>query len=247
MDSLATLWNASDTVGRAVALLLLAMSVAAWVLIFWKGWLLRRAQSDITRAVPAFWDAATLHDGRARLVAMDREKLLVPLLDAAMDRPAPGTLEGAGQLASQLTRRLRDALHRGLLHLQWGQVVLASVGSTAPFVGLFGTVWGIYHALAGIAAAGNISIDKVSGPIGEALIMTAAGIAVAVPAVLAYNVFGKQVAACEAELEGFAHDLREVMVPPGSLRSPPPEGAHPGPGNPAPGWLPGHGAGAGES
>jgi biopolymer transport protein ExbB len=123
-----------------------------------------------------------------------------------------GTLEGTGQPSSQLTRRLRDALHRGLAHLQFGQVVLASVGSTAPFVGLFGTVWAIYHALVGVAAAGSITIDKVSGPIGEALLMTAAGIAVAVPAVLAYNVFGKRVAACEAELEGFAHDLREMVL-----------------------------------
>ena len=227
MDGLSTFWSASDAVGRAVALLLLAMSVAAWVLIFWKGWMLRRAQGDIARAVPAFWDAATLADGRERLVAMDREQVLTPLLDAAMARPAPGTLEGAGQVASQLTRRLRDALHRGLAHLQWGQVLLASVGSTAPFVGLFGTVWGIYHALAGIAAAGSISIDKVSGPIGEALIMTAAGIAVAVPAVLAYNVFGKWVAACEAELEGFAHDLREIMAPASSPRPPSAEGAAP--------------------
>jgi biopolymer transport protein ExbB len=215
MEGLSTYWNASDGVGRAVALLLLAMSVAAWVLIFWKGWLLRRAQADIARAVPAFWDAATLEDGRARLQALDREQLLVALLDAATARPAAGTLEGAGQAGSQLTRRLRDALHRNLAHLQWGQVLLASVGSTAPFVGLFGTVWGIYHALAAIAAAGGITIDKVSGPIGEALIITAAGIAVAVPAVLAYNVFGKWVAACEAELEGFAHDLREMMEPAG--------------------------------
>ena len=80
------------------------------------------------------------------------------------------------------------------------------------FVGLFGTVWGVYNALVGMAAAGGVSIDKVSGPIGEALIMTAAGIAVAVPAVLAYNVFGKRVAACEAELEGFALDLRELQL-----------------------------------
>lgn len=205
-------WSGSDGVGRAVALLLLAMSVTAWVLILWKGWLLRRAAADIERAVPAFWAAAGLDEGRARLGAMDREKVLLPLLDAALAQPGAGTLEGAGQAASQLTRRLRDALHRGLAHLQWGQVLLASVGSTAPFVGLFGTVWGIYGALAGMAAAGGISIDKVSGPIGEALVMTAAGIAVAVPAVLAYNVFGKWVAACEAELEGFAHDLREMVL-----------------------------------
>src|SRR5262249_23509744 len=112
---------------------------------------------------------------------------------------------------SQLTRRLRDALHAGLAHLQFGQVLLASIGSTAPFIGLFGTVWGIYHALVSISAAGSITVEKISGPVGEALILPAAGLAVAIPAVLAYNVFGKFVATSEAELEGFAHDLREMV------------------------------------
>ena len=212
MQGLDHFWQQSDSVGRSVSLLLLAMSVSAWVVILWKGWVLRRATLDIARAVPAFWDAQTIDDARARLTAMDRERVLLPLLDAIASRSAAGTLETSGQLASQLTRRLRDALHRGLSHLQFGQVLLASIGSTAPFVGLFGTVWGIYHALVGIAASGSISIEKVSGPIGEALIMTAAGIAVAVPAVLAYNIFGKRVAACEAELEGFANDLREMAL-----------------------------------
>ncbi len=212
MQGLQRFWAGTDGVGQVVALLLLAMSVAAWVLILWKGWVLKRASADIARAVPAFWDAADLLAGRERLLAMDREGVLHPLLDAATAQPLAQTLEAAGRVESQLTRRLRDALHRGLSHLQFGQVLLASVGSTAPFVGLFGTVWGIYHALAAMSAAGSISLDKVSGPIGEALIMTAAGIAVAVPAVLAYNVFGKWVAACEAELEGFAHDLREMML-----------------------------------
>jgi biopolymer transport protein ExbB len=212
MQGLGAFWDGADNVGRFVALLLLAMSVAAWVLILWKGWLLRRAAKDIARAVPAFWDAPSLDDGRGRLASLDRERVLLPLLDAAMAQPAAGTLETRAHLDSQLTRRLRDALHSGLAHLQFGQVLLASVGSTAPFVGLFGTVWGIYHALGGMAAAGSISIDKVAGPIGEALIMTATGIAVAVPAVLAYNIFGKQIAASEAELEGFAHDLREMVL-----------------------------------
>ncbi|HOW48367.1 MAG TPA: MotA/TolQ/ExbB proton channel family protein, partial [Rubrivivax sp.] len=90
--------------------------------------------------------------------------------------------------------------------------LLASIGSTAPFVGLFGTVWAIYHALAGISAAGTITIEKVAGPVGEALVMTAAGLAVAIPAVLAFNIYGQWVAACEAELEGFAHDLRELAL-----------------------------------
>ena len=99
-----------------------------------------------------------------------------------------------------------------LAHLQSGQVLLASIGATSPFVGLFGTVWGIYHALLSISAGGGITIEKVAGPVGEALVMTAAGIAVAVPAVLAYNVFGKMAAASEAELEGFALDLREMVT-----------------------------------
>ncbi|MCH8857915.1 MAG: MotA/TolQ/ExbB proton channel family protein, partial [Proteobacteria bacterium] len=143
--------------------------------------------------------------------AFDTEQLLLPLLDAATADTRAATLDAAGRRESRLTRRLRDALHTVLARLQFGQVLLASVGATAPFVGLFGTVWGIYHALVGISAAGNLTIEKISGPVGEALIMTAAGLAVAIPAVLAYNVFGKLVAACEADLEGFAHDLRELL------------------------------------
>jgi biopolymer transport protein ExbB len=212
VSALGAWWDAADPVGRTVALILLTMSVAAWVLIFWKAWVLRRARRDIARAVPVFWSAGSLVAGGERLAALDREGVLEPLLAAATAQPAPGALEAAAERGAQLTRRLRDALHRGLAHLQSGQVVLASVGSTAPFVGLFGTVWGIYHALAGIAGAGTLSIDKVAGPVGEALIMTAAGIAVAVPAVLAYNLFGQWVGACEAELEGFAHDLRELAL-----------------------------------
>jgi biopolymer transport protein ExbB len=212
MQGFETFWNASDGIGRAVALLLLAMSVASWVTILWKAWVLNRARRDIDRAVPAFWAAASVEDGRRRLAAMDREQVLLPLIEAATAQAAAGTLEERAHLDSQLTRRLRDALHRGLAHMQFGQVLLASIGSTAPFIGLFGTVWGIYHALVAIAAAGTITIDKVAGPVGEALIMTAAGLAVAIPAVLAYNLFGKWVGAAEAELEGFAHDLREMRL-----------------------------------
>ena len=212
MEGFSTFWDASDAIGRSVAMLLLAMSVASWVTILWKGWVLRRARRDIERAVPAFWAAPAIGEGRDRIAALDRETLLVPLIEAATATPAAGTLESGAHLDSQITRRLRDALHRGLAHLQFGQVLLASIGSTAPFIGLFGTVWGIYHALAAIAAAGSITIDKVAGPVGEALVMTAAGLAVAIPAVLAYNLFGKWVAGAEAELEGFAHDLREMLV-----------------------------------
>ena len=212
MTGLDHFWTQGDAITRSVAALLLLMSVSAWVVILWKAWLLRRVRSDIDRAVPAFWAAPSLDAGRDQLIAFDRERALQPLLAAAMATPPGGTLEGRGQFASQLTRRLRDALHGVLAQLQFGQVLLASIGSTAPFIGLFGTVWGIYHALISISAAGSMSIERVSGPVGEALVMTAAGLAVAIPAVLAYNIFGKIVGACEAELEGFAHDLREMLA-----------------------------------
>ncbi|HZT56162.1 MAG TPA: MotA/TolQ/ExbB proton channel family protein [Burkholderiaceae bacterium] len=212
MTSLATFWSQGDGVIRGVAALLLLMSISAWVVIFWKSWLLHRVRSDIERAVPAFWAAPTLAAGRDALSAFDRERALAPLLGAAVATPPGGTLEAKGHADSQLTRRLRDALHGVLAQLQFGQVLLASIGSTAPFIGLFGTVWGIYHALVGISVAGSMSIERVSGPVGEALVMTAAGLAVAIPAVLAYNVFGKMVASSEAELEGFAHDLREMVL-----------------------------------
>jgi biopolymer transport protein ExbB len=212
MDGLARIWLAGDGVSRTVAALLLAMSVSAWVLILWKGWVLTRARRDLARVVPVFWSAPDVPTGRTQLAALDREQVLVPMLDALLQQAAPGTLDAGSDAESRLTRLLRDALHRILGQLQLGQVLLASVGSTSPFVGLFGTVWGIYHALLGISATGSISIDKVAGPVGEALIMTAAGLAVAIPAVLAYNVFGKWVSACEADLEGFAHDLREMAL-----------------------------------
>ena len=211
MGGFAGFWTQSDAIGRAVALLLLAMSVSAWALILWKGWLLRRARRGLVRAVPAFWAAADVTEGRSALRSLDTVGLLLPLLDAATAETRTATLDASAKRESRLTRRLRDALHAVLAKLQFGQVMLASIGATAPFIGLFGTVWGIYHALAGIAASGNITIEKISGPVGETLIMTAAGLAVAIPAVLAYNVFGKLVAACEADLEGFAHDLRELL------------------------------------
>ena len=212
MGGFANFWAQADGIIRAVAVLLLLMSISAWVLIFWKGWLLRRVRFDIARAVPAFWAAPNVAAGREQVANFDRERVLAPLLNAATAQPVAKTLEAHGQVQSQLTRRLRDALHAVLAQLQFGQVLLASIGSTSPFIGLFGTVWGIYHALVGISTAGSMSIERVAGPVGEALVMTAAGLAVAIPAVLAYNIFGKMVGACEAELEGFAHDLREMVT-----------------------------------
>ncbi len=204
-----------DAVSRGVTLLLLAMSVASWVVIVWKSWLLPRAGRDVVRSVAAFWQAPSLEEARLNVAAFDRDALVSPLI-AATQPERPGTLAATGDRAQQLTRVLRDALHAALNKLQFGQVLLATVGSTAPFVGLLGTVWGIYHALTGIASAGQITIDKVSGPVGEALIMTAAGLAVAIPAVLAYNVFGRLTGRIEAELEGFARDLRALLANPSS-------------------------------
>ena len=200
-----------DAVGTAVALLLLAMSVGSWVVLLWKSWLLQRATGDVERSRQAFWQAASLEDGLTVVEAMDREQLLLPLVEAVLSQPV-GNLAAAGERSQQLTRVLRDALH-GVLHkLQAGQVLLATVGATAPFVGLLGTVWGIYHALLGIAGAGQVSIDKISGPVGESLIMTAAGLAVAIPAVLGYNILGRFIGSIEADLEGFARDLRELLL-----------------------------------
>jgi biopolymer transport protein ExbB len=200
-----------DAISKFVALLLLAMSVASWVVIVWKAWMIKRAVPDVARSIAAFWQAPDLAQAQSTVASLDREGLVLPLIEASHVR-ATGTLATAGDKAQQLTRVLRDALHAVLLKLQFGQVLLATVGSTAPFVGLLGTVWGIHHALIGISGAGQLTIDKVAGPVGEALIMTAAGLAVAIPAVLAYNLFGRYVGRIEADLEGFARDLRELIA-----------------------------------
>ena len=208
--NLQAVFTQSDLIGKAVAMLLLLMSIASWVVILWKAWMLRRAGGDVVRGVAAFWQAPSLDEAPARVGGFDRGGLVLPLIQATQ-APAGGTLAAAGDRAQQLTRVLRDALHAVMGRLTFGQVLLATIGSTAPFVGLLGTVWGIYHALTGIAGTNQISIDKVAGPVGEALIMTAAGLAVAIPAVLAYNWFGRIIGRIEAELEGFARDLRELL------------------------------------
>lgn len=218
MDALHWL-RQGDAVTQATALLLLAMSVASWVVMVWKLRYLQRARRDLPRCTAAFWQAPDWATAQQHVAALDRAALLTPLVDAAhamaqadlRGQPSP-TLAGTGSIDQQLTRALRNALHQSLGQLQFGQVLLATVGSTAPFVGLLGTVWGIYHALTAIASAGQISIDKVAGPVGEALVMTAAGLAVAIPAVLAYNTIGRWVARIEADLEGFAHDLRGLVL-----------------------------------
>lgn len=198
----------ADALIQGIALLLLAMSVATWVAIVWKAWQLPRAQRGVAEAIAAFWQAPTLADAASRMPLFDRGQLVAPLVAAVTAAAAPGgTLGAAGATAHQLTRSLRGALHQGLARLQYGQTLLATIGATAPFVGLLGTVWGIYHAMAGMAQAAPVTIDSVAGPVGEALVLTALGLAVAIPAVLAYNLAGRRIATIEADLEGFAHDL----------------------------------------
>lgn len=209
-------WRQGDAVTQGTALLLLVMSAASWVVIVWKLRLMRRASVDVARCTAAVWQASSLALAAERLRSFDREALVLPLVDAAniIANSAQGSsnLAAQGSVSQRLTRVLRDALHGVLGRLQFGQVLLATVGSTAPFVGLLGTVWGIYHALTAMVGAGQITIDRVAGPVGEALVMTAAGLAVAIPAVLAYNVFGRQIGRIEADLEGFALDLRELLA-----------------------------------
>jgi biopolymer transport protein ExbB len=175
--------------------------------------LLSRVGQDVRRSIAAFWLAPAFDDARHRVAQFDRDACIAPLLEATL-MPVGGTLASGGVRHQQLTRVLRDALHSVVRRLQWGQVWLATAGSIAPFVGLLGTVWGIFNALTGMAEAGQLTIDKVAGPVGEALIMTAAGLAVAIPAVLGYNLLGRKVNQVEAELEGFAHDLRELLADP---------------------------------
>ena len=214
-----------DAVHNTVAGLLLLMSIASWVVIVWKTWLLQRAVGDTQRSTAAFWQARSMADALPAMQAFDREALVWPLVRAAQTQlfttqlnlaqntegSATVSLGGAGDISQQLTRVLRDALHASVQKLQFGQVLLATVGAIAPFVGLLGTVWGIYHALTTIASAGQVNIATVAGPVGEALIMTAAGLAVAIPAVLGYNILGRFVGRIEADLEGFARDLRALL------------------------------------
>jgi biopolymer transport protein ExbB len=217
-----------DAVHNTVAGLLLLMSVASWVVIVWKTWLLQRAMGDTQRSTAAFWQARSMADALPAMQAFDREALVWPMVRAAQTQlfasqlglaqrtegSKIASLGGAGDVSQQLTRVLRDALHASVHKLQSGQVLLATVGAIAPFVGLLGTVWGIYHALTTIASAGQVNIATVAGPVGEALIMTAAGLAVAIPAVLGYNILGRLVGRIEADLEGFARDLRALLSQP---------------------------------
>jgi len=208
VETLLGLWAQSDAVGRLVALCLLGMSVLSWVLIGWKSWRLRGALDGLRAALQLLWQSPSWSLAQQRLSGHSAGAWVLPLVQAAhTPSPAADSLAAQVDPQAQHTRVLRDALGRVQQHLNYGQVVLATIGATAPFVGLLGTVWGIYHALIAIGDTSAFRLEQVAGPVGEALVMTAAGLAVAIPAVIAYNLLGRRIAALEAELEGVAHDL----------------------------------------
>ncbi|KVE09660.1 MULTISPECIES: MotA/TolQ/ExbB proton channel family protein [Burkholderia] len=211
--------ESGDAITHAVAYVLLAMSVASWCFLFMKAWLLVRAKRQGPRALAAFWRAPSLDAGIAALAGADRERVFVPLAEAARDAADdhdPAALAARVERGERVLRALRHAMLRSQRRLEFGQVLLASIGSTAPFVGLLGTVWGIYHALGSIAASGQAQIENVAGPVGEALIMTAFGLVVAIPAVLAYNILGRLVRQLAEELDGFARDLHVFVCAQGA-------------------------------
>jgi biopolymer transport protein ExbB len=211
---LAHLWAQGDIVTRGVALLLLGMSLASWMVIIAKVLDLRRYALQ-ARQVDGFWHAADFADGLNRLgndPANPFRALALEGREAAAHHTAQQQLHDSLGASEWLTRTLRNSIDESTARLQSGLAVLASVGSTAPFVGLFGTVWGIYHALLSISTFGQATIDKVAGPIGEALVMTALGLAVAIPAVLGYNALVRGNKGVLNKLNRFAHDLHAYFV-----------------------------------
>ncbi len=212
---LAHYWAQGDAVSHAVAYALLLMSVMSWYYILakaWSSWRIRRSAGTLE----GFWKAPTLSDAIAVMQKSDSERVYTPLaaqsMEAANLRTQENSLNASVDPGELITRTLRQEINRVSSRLENGLTLLASVGSTAPFVGLFGTVWGIYHALIAVSSAGTVQIDKVAGPVGEALIMTALGLVVAIPAVLAYNAFTRVNRVTLAELDAFAHDLHAYLT-----------------------------------
>lgn len=213
---------ASSPIVNLTLWLLIGFSVIAWAIILlktWDQWRLQQANKIYSRA---FWSAPSL------VAAAELSGLPGPLariaktgFDVLKDTHADNapSLQSSGDRQDILERSLRQRIQQERHLVEQGLTFLASIGSTAPFIGLFGTVWGIMHALQDIGRAGSASLDVVAGPIGEALIATAIGIASAIPAVLAYNYFLRQVKLTESELENFATDFLHLALKTGfSLR-----------------------------
>ena len=212
---IAHVWAQGDFVTRSVAILLLLMSVASWAVIVIKTLALLRLKKQ-TRLARDFWHSedfavalnklGTEADNPFRNMALEGREAV------AHHRKTSEHLHDALDISDWVTRTLRYCVEGCTQRLQSGLAILASVGSTAPFIGLFGTVWGIYHALVAIGMSGQSSIDKVAGPIGEALIMTAFGLAVAIPAVLGYNALVRGNKKIINALNSFAHDLHAYFI-----------------------------------
>ena len=212
---LVNVWTQGDWVTRTVVLVLLGMSLVSWMVIIVKALDIMRFRK-LARKSESFWHSADFSHGLDQLG--DRQGNPFRSL-AEEGREATShhsntkaQLHDLLDISDWVTRCLRNSIDDSVAQLQSGLAILASVGSTAPFVGLFGTVWGIYHALMGIGAAGAATIDKVAGPVGEALIMTALGLAVAIPAVLGYNALVRGNKFIVSKLNRFGHDLHAYFV-----------------------------------
>jgi biopolymer transport protein ExbB len=208
---LQALWNGGDLVSRAVLILLLIMSLSSWYVILTKLWDQRKLKQSARVVEKQFWTAPSLKDGVERLKKGDDFRAIAEDgLRAASHHD--GRLTDRIDLHEWITMSLQRAVDQVNSKLQSGLGLLATVGSVAPFVGLFGTVWGILNALVGIGIAGQASIDKVAGPVGEALIMTALGLFVAVPAVMGYNWLLGRNKLLQDALRNFASDLHAYLV-----------------------------------
>lgn len=203
----------TDMVGKALFVLLLLMSAVSWWLIVTKAiahW--QRARRS-RRFMRLFWNAASLDEVANEISTHGATEPFAHLASHAIFARAHHARHGAARLAETgsaadfLTRTMKTVLDEETARAESGLTVLASIGATAPFVGLFGTVWGIYHALIGISVAGGGTLDKVAGPVGEALIMTGFGLAVAIPAVLGFNCFTRSNRILLASLDAFAYEL----------------------------------------
>ncbi len=208
-------WTQGDWVTRTVFAALVLMSLASWIVILIKALDVVRSKRQAAR-VEGFWHSSDMAEGLNKLGDTDRNPFRELAVEgreaAAHHRATKAQLHDSLDVSDWISSALRNSIDQTTGRLQAGLAILASVGSTAPFVGLFGTVWGIYHALMSIGAAGQASIDKVAGPIGEALIMTALGLAVAIPAVLGYNALVRGNKFVLAKLGRFAHDLHAYYV-----------------------------------
>ena len=218
---LEALWKGSDGVAKGVLLLLLLMSMGSWYIIVVKLIEQLRINRQARLASKSFWTAGSVRQGADTLEESSPFRFIAESgLEAA--KKHVGLFEHV-DLNTWVTMSIQRAMERVQSRLQNGLAFLATVGSTAPFVGLFGTVWGIYHALTAIGVAGQASIDKVAGPVGEALIMTALGLAVAVPAVLGYNWLVRRNKGSMDEVRAFGNDLHSVLLATAS-RTPVPRG-----------------------